>query len=131
MKIQISELDNSGDGRGFSFTTPPQALDFLGRIADIHLASTKPGAIRGNHYHIRKQEAIVFLPGAVWSLHWDEGEGTALQRRDFDGSCAVLALISPGASHAVRNDGTTTLWLIACSSEAYDPAQIVARKVVE
>jgi dTDP-4-dehydrorhamnose 3,5-epimerase-like enzyme len=131
MKIQISELDNSGDGRGFSFTTPPQALDFLGRIADIHLASTKPGAIRGNHYHIRKQEAIVFLPGAAWSLHWDEGEGTALQRRDFDGSCAVLALISPGASHAVRNDGTTILWLIACSSEPYDPAQIVARKVVE
>jgi dTDP-4-dehydrorhamnose 3,5-epimerase-like enzyme len=130
MKIQISELDNSGDARGFSFTTPPQALDFLGRIADMHLASTQPGAIRGNHYHIRKQEAIIFLPGAAWSLHWDEGEGTAVQKRDFDGSRAVLTLISPGASHAVRNDGTTTLWLIACSSEHYDPSQIVARKVV-
>jgi dTDP-4-dehydrorhamnose 3,5-epimerase-like enzyme len=130
MKIQISELDNSGDARGFSFTLPAQALDFLGRIADMHLASTKPGGIRGNHYHIRKQEAIIFLPGAAWSLHWDEGEGTAPRRRDFDGSRAILALISPGASHAVRNDGTTTLWLIAGSSEPYDPAQIVARKVV-
>lgn len=130
MKIQLSELKNSGDARGFSFSPPPEALAFLGRIADVHLASTKPGAIRGNHFHLRKQEAIIFLPGAAWSLHWDEGEGTVGQQRSFDGSSAVLALISPGASHAVRNDGTATLWLIAFSSEAYDPAQIIARKVV-
>ncbi|MGA7219458.1 MAG: hypothetical protein WBX38_14140 [Candidatus Sulfotelmatobacter sp.] len=130
MKIQLSELKNSGDARGFSFSPPPEALAFLGRIADVHLASTKPGAIRGNHYHLRKQEAIIFLPGAAWSLHWDDGEGTELQRSSFGGSNAVLALISPGASHAVRNDGTAALWLIAFSSEAYDPAQIIARKVV-
>jgi len=30
----------------------------------------------------------------------------------------------------VRNDGAATLWLIACSSEAYDPKEVVARKVV-
>ncbi len=54
MKIQISELSNNGDVRGFSFTAPPAALNFLGRIADMHLASTLPGAVRGNHYHLRK-----------------------------------------------------------------------------
>jgi oxalate decarboxylase/phosphoglucose isomerase-like protein (cupin superfamily) len=96
----------------------------------MHLASTLPGAVRGNHYHARKREAIIFLPGAAWSLHWDEGEGTPVQRRSFDGSRAILVLVSPGASHAVRNDGAATLWLIACSSEAYDPKEVVARKVV-
>jgi dTDP-4-dehydrorhamnose 3,5-epimerase-like enzyme len=130
MKIKISELNNHGDARGFSFSPPAEALDFLGRVADMHLASTKPGAVRGNHFHMRKNEAIVFLPGAAWSLHWDEGEGTATQRRTFDGSSAVLVLVSPGASHAVRNDGDATLWLVACSSEPYDPKEIVARKVV-
>jgi dTDP-4-dehydrorhamnose 3,5-epimerase-like enzyme len=130
MNVQISELDNDGDARGFSFALPSEALDFLGRVCDLHLASTDPGAVRGNHYHVRKREAIVFLPGAAWSLHWDEGLGTAVQRRSFDGSCVVLVLISPGCSHAVRNDGTGTLWLVACSSEAYDPATVVARKVV-
>lgn len=130
MQIQISELGNNGDARGFSFTTPPQALDFLGGIADMHLASTAPGGIRGNHYHLRKREAILFLPGAAWSLHWDEGEGTPAQHRSFDGSGAVLVLVSPGCSHAVRNDGTALLWLVACSSEPYDPATVVARKVV-
>jgi oxalate decarboxylase/phosphoglucose isomerase-like protein (cupin superfamily) len=129
-RIQILELDNHGDARGFSFSPPAAALDFVGRIADMHLASTLPGAVRGNHYHLRKHEAIVILPGAAWSLHWDEGEATPVQHRSFPGSSAVLVLVSPGASHAVRNDGSATLWLVACSSETYDSATVVARKVV-
>jgi dTDP-4-dehydrorhamnose 3,5-epimerase-like enzyme len=130
MSIQISELANTGDIRGFSFTAPSGALAFLGRVADMHLASTVPGAVRGNHYHLRRREAIVILPGTSWSLHWDEGEGSAAQHRAFGGKSAVLVLVSPGSSHAVRNDGTTLLWLVASSSEPYDPTETVARKVV-
>jgi dTDP-4-dehydrorhamnose 3,5-epimerase-like enzyme len=130
MNVQISELDNHGDGRGLSFALPSQAITYLERVCDVHLASTGPGAVRGNHYHVHKREAIVFLPGAAWSLHWDEGEGTPVQRCSFDGSRAVLVLISPGCSHAARNEGAGPLWLVACSSEAYDPATVVARKVV-
>ena len=109
---------------------PTAALDFVGRVADLHLASTARGAIRGNHYHLRRREAIVVFPGTAWSLHWDEGEGTASQHRSFDGSSAVLVLVSPGGSHAVRNDGEAALWLAACSSEAYDPTETVVRRVV-
>jgi len=130
MKIQMLELGNTGDARGFSFTMPPEALNFIDHIADMHLASTARGAVRGNHYHLRRREAIVILPGTAWSLHWDEGESATPQHRQFDGSGAVLVLVSPGASHAVRNEGTAALWLVACSSEPYDPTEIVARKVV-
>jgi dTDP-4-dehydrorhamnose 3,5-epimerase-like enzyme len=129
-KIQSTELANSGDRRGFSFTAPAEALAFVGRMSDVHLASTKPGAVRGNHYHLRRREAIVVLPGSKWSLHWDEGEGSTPQHREFDGAMAVLVLVSPGASHAVRNDGERDLWLTAISSETYDPAESVTRKVV-
>jgi len=129
-KIELTELRNTGDARGFSFTVPPEALAFVGRMADVHLASTQPGAVRGNHYHLRRREAIVVLPGTKWSLHWDEGEGTGAQHREFDGGRAVLVLVSPGASHAVRNDGEGTLWLVAISSETYDPGESVGRKVV-
>lgn len=129
-RIQIQELSNSGDARGFSFTTPGEALAFVGRMSDVHLASTKPGSVRGNHYHLRRREAIVILPGTKWSLHWDEDEGAQPQHRQFDGSVAVLVLVSPGASHAVRNDGDRELWLTAISSESYDPAESVTRKVV-
>jgi dTDP-4-dehydrorhamnose 3,5-epimerase-like enzyme len=135
-KIQITELNNSGDARGFSFTAPAEALAFVGRMVDVHVSSAKPGAVRGNHYHLRRREAIVVLPGAKWSLHWDEGESAlaaeipVAQHREFDGSRAVLVLVSPGASHAVRNDGDGSMWLVAISSETYDPAESVTRKVV-
>ncbi len=129
-KTEISELENRGDGRGLSFTVPAEALAFVGRMADVHLASTKPGAVRGNHYHLRRREAIVVLQGAKWSFHWDEGAGSAAEHREFDGSRAVLVLLSPGASHAVRNDGDADLWLVAISSEPYDPAESVTRRVV-
>ena len=129
-KLTFTELSNTGDARGFSFTAPSDALAFVGRMSDVHLASTKPGAVRGNHYHLRRREAIVVLPGAKWSLHWDDGEGSAPQHRGFDGGRAVLVLVSPGASHAVRNDGESDLLLVAISSETYDPAESVTRKVV-
>src|SRR5215831_11290746 len=119
-RVQITELTNSGDGRGLSFTAPADALAFVGRMADVHFASTKPAAVRGNHYHLRRREAIVVLPGTRWSLHWDEGEDSAPQHRSFDGDCAVLVTVSPGASHAVRNDGEELMWLLAISSETYD-----------
>jgi oxalate decarboxylase/phosphoglucose isomerase-like protein (cupin superfamily) len=140
-KIQITELNNSGDVRGFSFTVPAEALAFVGRMADVHLASTKPGSVRRNHYHLRRREAILVFPEAKWSFHWDEAGGSpsvqglvaqhrVAQHREFDGSHAALVLVSPGASHAVRNDGDDTLRLVAISSEIYDPAESVARKVV-
>ncbi len=129
-KLDIKELTNLGDARGLSFTAPTDALAFVGRMSDVHLASTKPGAVRGNHYHLRRREAIVVMPGAKWSLHWDEGENSQPQHRNFDGSKAVLVLVSPGQSHAVRNDGDREMWLVAISSETYDPAESVTRKVV-
>ena len=128
--LQISELNNRGDHRGLSFTAPPEALAFVGRMSDVHVASIKSGAIRGNHYHLRRRTGIVVLPGSPWSLHWDEGEGSKAQHRAFAGDSAVLILISPHASHAVRNDGSQSLWFVAISSETYDPAESVARKVI-
>jgi hypothetical protein len=79
MKLQISQLDDTGDRRAFSFALPPQALEFLGRVRDLYSASTARGAIQGNHYHWRRREAIILLPGTRWSLHWDDGEGTPKQ----------------------------------------------------
>jgi dTDP-4-dehydrorhamnose 3,5-epimerase-like enzyme len=65
--VQITELTSRGDPRGFSFTAPAEALTFVGRMGDVHLASTKPGAVRGNHYHLQRRQAIMALPGVKWS----------------------------------------------------------------
>lgn len=128
--VQISELAPHGDNRGLSLAMPPEAMQFVRELADVHISSSVSGAVRGNHYHRRKRRAILVMPGIAWSLHWDEGEGTAVQRRIFDGSQAVLVLVPPGVAHAVRNDGTASLWMVACSSAPYDASEVVERKVV-
>jgi dTDP-4-dehydrorhamnose 3,5-epimerase-like enzyme len=130
MKIQISTLDNTGDVRGFAFTATTRALEFVGRVADIHFASASPGTVRGNHYHVRKRQVVIVLPGPSWSLHCDEGEGTPVHCHSFDGSGAMMVLVLPGCALAVRNDGQQPLWLAMCSSRPYDPKDIVARKVI-
>jgi len=129
-KIRFVDLKNYGDTRGFSFTVPPEAIEYVGRADDIHLAAITREAVRGNHYHLKALMAIVVLPGSKWSFHWDEGENTQPQHRAFDGSGAVLILIAVGSSHALRNEGDALLWYVAISSEPYDPADRIARKVL-
>jgi dTDP-4-dehydrorhamnose 3,5-epimerase-like enzyme len=130
LKIRISELTDYGDQRGFSFTVPAEALEFLAGVEDIHIAQVRPQAVRGNHYHQRRREVLVFLYTSEWSFHWDDGPGTPAQHKSFRGSGAVMVTVLPGASHAVRNDGDQTLTLMAASSEPYDPQDSIARNVL-
>jgi len=62
-KLEVRELANSGDARGLSFTAPADGLALAGRRSDVPVAATKPGAIGGDHYHLRRREGIVALPG--------------------------------------------------------------------
>jgi dTDP-4-dehydrorhamnose 3,5-epimerase-like enzyme len=129
-KVRVSDLPNNGDGRGYSFTAPAEALDFVGRVRDVHLSSMLPGSVRGNHSHLRRREAIVVLHEDHWSLHWHEDEHGAPSHRQFGGVGAKLILVMPGASHAIRNNGGKPLSLVAFASEPYDPAETVARKLI-
>jgi oxalate decarboxylase/phosphoglucose isomerase-like protein (cupin superfamily) len=128
--IQIFELPNREDARGLSFAAPAEALAFVGHLGDVHFASTKPGSVRGNHYHLRRKEASIVLPGCKWSLHWAEGPDAEVESREFAGSAAVLVLIEPQTPHAMRNDGEGELWLFAIQSETNDPSDWVPRKLV-
>ena len=60
-KLHVTELNNTGDARGVSFTVSPTIVSFLGRVADIHVATVLPGGVRGNHFHTRKREVLIIL----------------------------------------------------------------------
>jgi len=128
--IQITELLEYTDARGFNFQTPGDTLASFGSMAHLHVSSVKSGAVRGNHYHSRRQECLLVLPGVKWSLYWGESASSASQHRDFAGDKAVLVLIFPGAPHAIRNDGASDLSLVSISTETYDPAETVAHKLI-
>jgi dTDP-4-dehydrorhamnose 3,5-epimerase-like enzyme len=128
-KLRFTELPNTGDTRGSSFTLSPAMLSFLGRIEDVHVSSLLPGHVRGNHFHTRKKEVLIVLHQSAWTLHWDDGENTAVQVKEFSGRGSEAVLIEPGCSHAVRNIGGTELTILALNSEAYDPREVIPRKV--
>ena len=139
-RVQILPLNDTGDHRGSSFTIPAEAIQFVGSVRDLHLAAILPGTIRGNHYHLRRMEAIVVYYHSNWTFHWDEGpvpgDGAAdapeppVQRRDFTGSGACVILVTPGCSHAVENRGSQSMTILGISSEAYDPSESVPRKLI-
>lgn len=97
--VRVTQLEARADSRGASFS-----LDLPFVLArECHIATIRPGAVRGNHFHTERHELLAVLYSDRWTLFWDEGS------RTFDGSGAVLVAIDPLCAHAVRNDGAADL----------------------
>lgn len=110
---------DAGDPRGLAHSVSPKALADLGGVADVHLMTVVPGAVRGNHAHARKWEILSALHTDEWELHWCEPGGTP-QHRTFSGRGSVTVMVPPLVAHAVRNTGAAVLTLTALSPVAYD-----------
>jgi UDP-2-acetamido-2,6-beta-L-arabino-hexul-4-ose reductase len=115
--------DRHGDERGASFSLSPRHLKLLGKPGDLHLASIRPGHIRGNHFHALRHELILVIHEDVWSFHWDTGAETKISCRLLRGAGAVAIAVPPLAAHAIRNDGQSDLWLVAATDGPYDPSR--------
>lgn len=109
MSVRVRPLAPRIDARGSSFGVE---LPFP-NVAECHVATVRPGAIRGNHFHTRRREVLVVLYADRWTLLWDEGEGTPVHSRAFDGAGAVVMEADPHCAHAVRNDGARDLHLVS------------------
>jgi dTDP-4-dehydrorhamnose 3,5-epimerase-like enzyme len=121
--LTITDLKDSGDTRGSSFSVPAELFARTFPVADMHVATIEPGAIRGNHYHAVRREVMVIMAADRWSLHWDEGVGTLVQHREFAGPGAVLVTVPTGMSHAIRNDGTVPIQMMGLTDGPYDAAR--------
>lgn len=123
-ELMITELPESTDQRGLSFSVPEETLGRLAEIRDVHIAAIGPGHIRGNHYHARKAELITVVYQDIWSLHWDTGPGTAVTKRHFPGRGAVSISVPLYWSHAVKNDGHKDLWIFVAADRSADRSSL-------
>jgi dTDP-4-dehydrorhamnose 3,5-epimerase-like enzyme len=121
-KLLIVEIADSGDARGNSYSAPDDLFFEPFPVASMHVATIEPGALRGNHFHAQRRELLVIIATDHWSLHWDVGEGTPVERRQFDGPGAVLVAVPTGMAHAIRNDGAVALRMVGLTDGAYDPS---------
>lgn len=119
MGVRIIELDARRDARGSSFGV---ALPFA-NIGECHVATIRPAAVRGNHFHTRRRELLVVMYTDRWTLAWDDGQ------RAFEGSGAVLIEIDPLTAHAVRNDGCVDLQVVSLGDMREE--DVHPRKLIE
>ena len=80
----------------------------------LHLVMSEPGAIRGNHFHDHSAEWFCVF-GGQGELYYEEDGLVQTARLDRDD---LVIYIPPGVPHAVKNIGSTPLFLLAFRENA-------------
>ena len=99
-----------------------RSADFVGQLPDMHLASTKPGSVRGNHLSSAPARSHRLASGhdVVAALGRRRGHAAATPqiRRHHRSAGAGFAGQFPRGTQRRRSDARGSM---ACSSEPYDP----------
>jgi UDP-2-acetamido-2,6-beta-L-arabino-hexul-4-ose reductase len=87
----------------------------------IFFSTTKPGVVRGNHYHTRKQEKFCVLKGEVCVRMRRIGT-TAVEEFRASGARPAVIDIPIFHTHHLENVGQQDLLMLFWSNELFDPA---------
>ena len=115
MEIEIQSPRLVKDGRGL--VCEPIASGELSAQRNAHVVITRPGGVRGNHYHEYATEIMTVIGPALVRVRDDRGI------RDYpvaEGQ-AQLFKLPPRVAHAILNTGTATGVIVSFSSMLHDP----------
>ena len=109
-----------------AFSTDPRGLvleplhpDEFPSQRNAHLVLTRPGAIRGNHYHRVGTEVAVVLGPALVRVRDADG----LRDHPVDAGRAVRFTFPPGVPHTMLNTGDAPLVILSFNTDPHDPAR--------
>jgi len=115
-KVEIRPLKVHTDARGAVFEPLEPAL--LAGWRNVHAVISEPGAIRGNHRHLRGTEVTTVLGPALVRYGCDERtEDVAVPA-----GAAWRFVFPPGTAHAFKNTGSKPFVLVSFNTEEHDPA---------
>lgn len=117
MKTSVEEITVSSDARGWVFE--PLSFTELQDQKNVHVVFTRPGQVRGNHYHVKGRETLVVCGPAVVRYRED---GRDVDARIPEGRVVKFAF-PPGVPHAIRFTGADLGVLVAFAGEVHDPSQ--------
>jgi dTDP-4-dehydrorhamnose 3,5-epimerase len=101
LQIQTKKLIKVSDNRGW--LTEIINGENRQKIVNIHNANSKPGAIRGNHYHKNKTELLCVMFGKG-RLVLEENVTKERKELSLNGESPVLVEIPPEVAHAIENN---------------------------
>ncbi|HEY2417149.1 MAG TPA: cupin domain-containing protein [Steroidobacteraceae bacterium] len=116
-RVEIQQLTVHADGRGAVFE--PLAPALLQGWRNVHAVVTEPGAIRGNHRHVRGTEVTAVLGPAL--VRYRSGERT--DEFSVPAGEAWRFVFPPGTAHAFKNTGAKPFVLVSFNTELHDAAR--------
>ncbi len=115
MKVKISQLKTHTDMRGIVFE--PIEKESLCTQQNSHVVISKPGIIRGNHYHLYGTETIAVAGPAFLRFK----EGTEIYDFEVPLKQIYKFVIPPKVSHAIKNLSEKDNILIAFNTVSHNP----------
>jgi len=115
MKVKIDRLEAHSDLRGIVFE--PIDDDKINSQKNIHVVISEPGAVRGNHYHLRGTETLSVVGPALIRFK----ENDELQDFEVPSGQAYKFIIPPNVAHAIKNIGENSNILVAFNTVEHNP----------
>ena len=112
--VRIDVLDCHRDPRGAVFEPLPG--DQLADYRNMHVVISEPGAIRGNHFHVRGTEITTVAGPTLVRFR----EGGVLRDIAVPAGEVWRFRFPPGVPHAFRNTGAQVAILASFNTEAHD-----------
>jgi len=109
-------LEKKEDGRGY-------LVEFIKipGIGQCYYSVSKPGAVRGNHYHTRKIEhfCVIEGEGLVRLRNRTNGE---IKEYQVSGEKPQVVAMAVNWTHNIKNIGVGEMKLLIWANEVFDPA---------
>lgn len=117
MKIKVFSLDKKQDDRGWLIENESSVI----RNAMKHflVSVSKPGAVRGQHYHKNKKEWFIVIKGTA-EVVFEDVNTKESTRIVVDGKEPKVIETFPLIAHAFKNIGKDEMYLVAIVNEPLD-----------
>jgi dTDP-4-dehydrorhamnose 3,5-epimerase-like enzyme len=112
--VRIDILTSHSDPRGMVFE--PLAAAEIGLYRNVHVVITEPGAIRGNHRHVRGTEITSVVGPALVRFR----DGATVRDIDVPADQVWRFAFPAGVAHAFKNTGTKAFILASFNTEEHN-----------
>ena len=111
------KIELHSDKRGFVLEPFFEAFNQFSP-KNVHLAESKPGVVRANHKHLFTREWM-YLFGGNATFYYRDKDGN-IQHKELSSPNDIVIEIPPGQSHAIKNTGDDTSYLIVMADKKHD-----------
>lgn len=118
LKYKVQQLESHKDERGW-LVELFKATELEKPIKQIHIASIKPGHIRGNHYHVKTMEWFFIVAGKAQLCLQDIKTKQKVCFTLSSQSPRVITVF-PNIAHTVKNVGKEEVYLVSAQSRLYN-----------